>query len=93
MPETDMLSTVSGTLQGEKNGNRGSGIGSASSSTESLKFSFPSSRYMDSPLNLGTEGGEKGSNAISKPLANSAKVGTSLCLQSRHVRVQSRGWR
>ncbi|PON57694.1 hypothetical protein PanWU01x14_172420 [Parasponia andersonii] len=86
-----MLSTVSGTLQGEKNGNRGSGIGRASSSTESLKFSFPSSRYMDSPLNSGTEGGEKGSNAVSKPLANLVKVEASLCLLSRHV--QSRGWR
>ncbi|PON57696.1 QWRF family [Parasponia andersonii] len=79
MPETDMLPTVSGRLRGEKNGSRGSGVGSANSSTESLKFSFPSSRYMNSPFNSGTESGEKGANAVSKPQANSAKMG-GLCL-------------
>ncbi|XP_060972369.1 protein ENDOSPERM DEFECTIVE 1 [Cannabis sativa] len=75
MSETDMLPTVSGRLRGEKNGIRGGGSSSANTSTDSLKFSFPNSRYMSSPFNSGAEGGEKGANAVSNPLANSVKMG------------------
>ncbi|XP_062087988.1 protein ENDOSPERM DEFECTIVE 1-like [Humulus lupulus] len=75
MSETDMLPTVSGRLRGEKNGIRGGGSGSANSSTDSLKFSFPNSRYMSSPFNSAAEGGEKGGTTVSKTLANSMKMG------------------
>lgn len=78
MPETDMLPTVSGRPRSSIRG--GGGHGSTTASSDSLKLStFPSSRYLNSPFNSATDGGEKPANAVFKSSVSLAKMG-GLCL-------------